>query len=783
MGAVDRPWRRLPIVIVRSAGYPFGWLDELGTGATAAAFASGRDADAPAVRAVYQGEIRASSTALITRFCTEPGLRDAVQFSNARLWRVIGPWLNRRAGSSDGWRSADRQRVDTLTLLLQRFCAKNDTTSHFGPITTGTWADDRTGVDFIAREPRRHTRLSRWAAERLLDLIADVDGAHVLWRPRRAPGCSVRHGELRVVDYDFAAGHRRFASAVAARSVRELSDAQARVLQLCDGQRSVDDIRAAYEAAAGRPLPVADAVAIVRGLADWGAVRPGPEIPYGLHNALPVLREFAAQLGNPALLRDLDRLGAALARLETATDEAGRSVAISNVDETFAAVTADQPYRAAGATYGDRTVFNEDCDSEHGHMLLGQPLDKLVERDLSSVYDTFMLLPRARFLAERRMLRTWFTATFPPNGSVPVHEFVTACLRDERTLTAHYDEIDREIQRLGAKLTALLFPEEQATSPYAISDDAVDAMRELLDVDVPVVCNPDLMIAADGVAALARGDYLAVVGDLHATEEGLSHGMFTPWAESALGEGEFARLLMAAYREILEPDEDLADVTHRHRNKHFTRLDLPWVDIEACDRSPKGPASRVRLHDLVITTGPRGLRLHLPSSERGLRLTAPPLFWQGLRRNPFAVFSFPQRTEGLPVPLGGRRHLPRLVRSNVVLQREMWALPASRFHGLRSADWFAGFAAVQQTRRDYGLPRHAYVTLPQEMKPIYCDLDSPLLVRQLSRLARAAGDGDLVLTEMLPAPHQLWLIGRRGAVTGELRYAVFSPSTEAGRHR
>ncbi|MEV0327373.1 lantibiotic dehydratase [Micromonospora echinospora] len=760
------PWRALPVLLVRSAGFPAAWLAELTTGATVAAL-SRRDGP-DTIRDAYDEEVRQTSLAVIRRFHAEPGLRDAVQFANLGLWQTFAPWLDRRVRTVDGWRSQDRQRTDTLTMLLQRYCAKNDTTSHAGPITTAALHRERVGVAWRPAPLRRHTRLSRWAAERLQESLAGDDDRW--WRPLVTPGCTVRDGELLLARYDFGTRRAEFADAVTVARY-PLTSIEAEVLRWCDGTRSVTGI---CRSAAGdaTPLPRAEVVAVLRSLAGRGALRTGPTLPYGAYDALPLIRRWAREVGDRDAERHLDAVESALAELATASDENGRAAAATAVTGAYTAATKGPATRAAGVTYGDRTVYHEDCDSEYGDLVLGRPFPGLVERDLAFVYDLYLVLPRIRLLAVRDMLHRWFCRVFGPGASVPVHDFVTAHLRDEAALAAGYDEVDALVAAKAQAMARLLVPAGCAAATHHLDDAAVAAARALVGRDVPAVCNPDLMVAADGVDALLRGDYLAVVGDLHAAEEGLSHSMFAPWVTAACPSGNLGERVAAAYRTLLGPDEDLADVTHRHRNKHYARVDLPCLDVEAADPSPRAVRHRVRLHELMVGAGPGGLRLHLPGSDRGLRLTSPPLYWQGVRtRNPFAAFSFPQRVDGVPLPLGDRPYLPRLVRGRVVLQRAMWGLPATEFHG---RDWYAGFTAVQRLRARHRLPRHVYVTFPQETKPVYCDLDSPLLVRQVSRLARAAAGGRVVLSEMLPAPDRLWLTGSRGKVTAELRYAVFS---------
>jgi len=53
----------------------------------------------------------------------------------------------------------------------------------------------------------------------------------------------------------------------------------------------------------------------------------------------------------------------------------------------------------------------------------------------------------------------------------------------------------------------------------------------------------------------------------------------------------------------------------------------------------------------------------------------------------------------------------------------------------------------------------------------YVDLDSPLLVRQLTRFAARAGH--VRFTEMVPGPEELWLRDGGQAYTSELRFAAF----------
>ena len=80
--------------------------------------------------------------------------------------------------------------------------------------------------------------------------------------------------------------------------------------------------------------------------------------------------------------------------------------------------------------------------------------------------------------------------------------------------------------------------------------------------------------------------------------------------------------------------------------------------------------------------------------------------------------------------------------------------------------------------KSHGLPQKAFVKSSLEVKPFYVDLESPVLVeifcRAIRRMNSSAGeDEEIIFSEMLPGPQQLWLRDAAGAsYTSELRFAV-----------
>jgi hypothetical protein len=123
---------------------------------------------------------------------------------------------------------------------------------------------------------------------------------------------------------------------------------------------------------------------------------------------------------------------------------------------------------------------------------------------------------------------------------------------------------------------------------------------------------------------------------------------------------------------------------------------------------------------------------------------------------------------------------PRFTSGRVVLFRRRWIFPPGPAPGAPEPPREAGdpdaeaavfFARVQRWRRRHALPRHTFLHTPEEPKPFFADLDSPLsadLLRRLLSPAEGAAVPTLHVTEMLPGPDELWLADAAGRYTSEI---------------
>ena len=262
----------------------------------------------------------------------------------------------------------------------------------------------------------------------------------------------------------------------------------------------------------------------------------------------------------------------------------------------------------------------------------------------------------------------------------------------------------------------------------------------------------DIQIAAAGSDAMARGDFLVVLGDFHGGDNPLAQGLF------GLRHPDPAEIMRRIATEIgpgvhlSPPRRGVVEMTARSWPMY------PEGDVVVTGGDEPAPAGtrRISLNDVVVADG------HV--SDRAGTFRVPlahflflPIFVASLR-------SFDLVGDG-----EGRAQIGRLV-----VRRACWSTPAGVLPA--KADELAAWA------RDRGLPRRVFARSPLERKPRYVDFESPSLRRQLVRfLARAreqVPDRPVEFTEMLPGPDECWLQSDAGNHTSELRVVALDRTSK-----
>jgi hypothetical protein len=705
----------------------------------------------------YEQRLADAKTLLRDQFRADPLLRDALLLSNEANHELFAGWLD---GEGEITGARGRKMTDLLTRYLQRFTAKNETHAHFGPLDAGRVDRSVRGVSWQPRSLRRRVFLAHWAAEKLAGALSADPRLADRIRPRRRPWAFERDGIVTCYAFTTEDGFSQDWEFTDAEPV-SLTAEQVELFRHCDGDTALADLRARFGAATD------DALAALVGN-DLVVAR--FEVPVGVADPLPALRAQVGA-GTPVddVARDLDAVaGAGLTE---------RPAAVTALKTTFALVTGAQANRGTGMHYADRSVFYEECHGPLGDLRFGDGIAELIETELAPVYALALAVPRLRIVRETELLVRWMSERFGEDAIVPLDRFYATYFGDRAGLLDGCDKIDAELDSLDSDLTDVLLGDgDPEAAEVVVPPERLAAFLRRCPDDPPALCNPDVMLAAADGEALARGDFLAVVGDCHGTRELLSHSSFAPLiAEEHPG---FVDDVTAAYRDLVSPGELLCDLARSHPDKTATRIGLDMPDVEIYGRSSQSRDRVIQPANMYLRLAGGQVSLHAHGVPERLRLLAPPSGGPTVRLDPLAPFAFPRRLGGLVLEAGKHVRVPRIRTGRVVLQRRLWRVPVAEFAGRRPGGAqgtgnAAEFYAACLLRERHGLPRHVFVKFDSEPKPIYVDFTSPLLVRQMFRLAHGAG-GLVTFSEMLPAPDQLWLHRAGGRFTTEIRCAVFS---------
>jgi hypothetical protein len=276
----------------------------------------------------------------------------------------------------------------------------------------------------------------------------------------------------------------------------------------------------------------------------------------------------------------------------------------------------------------------------------------------------------------------------------------------------------------------------------------------------------DVLLAAESAEHVVAGRYLPVIGQLHvASATSLIGCMF--WAHP---DPDAQRSIHA--RDLPDPAVYVVNSSGRSARNRSAALPPGALFVDLQDDLAADPERALHLADLVVEPGDDGLEVC--HAQRGIRLPLLDVLGSSLSAQSRRLFSLTPATA----------HSPRITIEDVVVAREQWTFDARdlEFASMRSAAERGG--GLREWAVQHALPRFFFVRPPMhvEVKPLFCDLASPLYVEAFCKTVRATreGDGSLSITEMLPSFCDLWLADPDGhRYTSELRFVIRDPLAPA----
>ncbi len=739
--ALTRDWFLWKVVCLRGAGFPFELLAALGDEDLAAAADGADDVAYAAEFALAERRLGRALAGAARR----PALREAVTWQNPHALATGIDALLRRDPDKAVRNTKHRQHETLVASYLQRYCAKNDTIGFFGPVG---WAAFGTGQDIAIRNAHppalvsaRTTYLEGWA-------VAAVMTPHTAaLRPWLVP---------RLMPYVRLAGATLL---VPLAPPVPLDAAQAAVLRACDGIRDASEVAAAVLADSGGGLTSAEQVrALLAAAAEQRRIAWQVEVPPNATRPEDYVRKLLNHVTDEPVrngaTRSLDALCAARDALAAAAGDPDRvAAAMTVLQETFTRLAGAAPVRRAGGTYAGRTPVYEDC-CRAGEIEFGAAMLDQVRAALGLVLDSARWFTAAGAAVYRRLLSEIYRRRAAELGS-DVVPFADVWLRVPEILFDPPAQVTapliRGLRQRWAQVLAI--PADHGGRVARTAGELAETVGRVFATGAPgwptaVQHSPDLMIATG-----PEGKVQWVLGELH---PGINTLRYATWV-SHHDDPSGLRQAMAADlgRAVVYAAETGAEggLPARQGNALAGQGDLRFTF--AHDSFWPGQAGTLAVGDCDLVETAAGLRVR--RRDGGIDLDVIEVLGD------LIAAALAQRFRVLaPEP-----HAPRVTIDGLVISRESWTFGAGEL----------GFAATANEARRYreartwasaaGLPRHVFVRSAGEGKPVYADLTSlasiDLLSRSVRRARRHAGDAaEVTVTEMLPAPDQLWLTDASG---------------------
>lgn len=706
-------------------------------------------------RSVFVRETVDAASAL-AEFATTPLFREAVLWQNRQALRgSIDSFLRgQRAGKSRS--SAHRHNEELVAKYVQRYCTKNETIGFFGPVgwatidPTSNGVDVRPGTTLLAE---RHVYFEAWC----IDAVAQALNRDVRMRPWLTPH------RTHVMHVD---GYRLF---LPGRAAERLSEQDAAILNACDGSHTVRQIAADLSTHLLEPAHIVERI---DAFCDRGLITLELSLPLDPHPDR-LLERAIQRIGDDSLRREaMEALKALRVARDAVANNAGNPVgldaALEDLETCFGRITGRSATRSAGKMYAARTLVYEDSRRDVD-VRLGQNIVDAMSQPLQ------LLLTAARWLTFdlARRYAAAFDALYDDlvaRGGSPDVSFLTFWYKAQPLLFGPRATLAADTWATFHKRweTILRFEPDDRHVQFR-SDALSEIVGRTFDAPRPGWSHarwhsPDLMIAARSAAAITRGEYLIVLGEMHVAANTLSLPLYIlqhPKPDTL----RHAAFLDSTHPQLepLVPKNSLPGQSARFMSSHLSPDDS-WLALSS-DRPPLDGTGSVAAGSLVVKRREGVLtvcdRPGTDSTAFRLVDVLGPILGQHVS-NRFQL-------------LAPKRHVPRVTFDNFVVIRETWRVSPEELSFAWCQSECDRYAGAREFMHARGLPRQVFVKLPTERKPLYLDFSSPVYVNILAKQVRLiandrAQDAQIVMTEMLPTPDEAWLTDADGnSYTSEFR--------------
>ncbi|WP_449123612.1 lantibiotic dehydratase [Pseudomonas sp. MPG01] len=694
----------------------------------------------------YDAYLESARQGLID-FLDDDAVAEALFISNPSAMTRIRELVRDRHGRND---TRKKQKLRLGWSYAQRFCAKNDTSSFFGPLAWGRFdanqADNvRLTQGDTAWIKERHTFFENWVVQRLVEQInrqcPDTDRMPL----QLNTGCYLQE---QILFMPIGKSQR-------------LTPQTARVLHYISDQQGQEPTFAGMLSACPEVAP-STLRDLLEHLVSKRIVRRGWQVSPRERSPIARLQRCLvdAQVSADFGLAWQSRLEAleGLRRDYAHGDLMRRTECLEGLKQLLGEAGVDLS-RETGAMYVGRYPVYEDC-SRNIDISLGQAMLSQVNEELAPLMriNQWLIKAIAHQLNEA-FIEVWEQRqTASPDQPVDFLDLLNTLAPLLPALEARLI-LDLE-QRLETAWTQVLqdFPDHPEVQLCAAD---IERLITLLNNDLNVAGfevfgsdyhSPDILLSSASVEAFNRGDYQIIVGEVHPAVHTLSQPVAAPF-------GPFNTQINQQVEALFQrPRLVLADSPESYQRSHidwplqpsYLQLVLPSGGgcVAAHQQFAAGRAKVLRVNGRLQVVDALG-----QFSEDLLCVYSTPMHRLGFALAGSAVAKHEHRRIWL-----GRTLYKR---ASWLFTSDLLPEPKGSVDELEHTLQWRAWAAVN------GLPRYAFVKIDTEPKPLFLDFDNPLSFDGITNALKNAGH--VKFSEMRPCPDELWLEEVRGRFCCEIR--------------
>ena len=755
-------WSMWAGAVLRGAGFPVSQCDYLASvdlaraadRALAKVSQSGRTwpaaVDLTEYDALFSAAVEQTSAA-IADLAAAPLFREALTWQNPQFVRTC---VDRLDSAPRERRSKQRKQETAIAGCVQRYTTKNDSIGFFGPVGWVQWTPQDPASSLAAGPGlvrRRTVYFEAWAIDEVAATLATRPELIHGVPPRRSPAILADAG--RVVRPN---GH-----------AEPLSAEWARILELCDGVRPVR----AIASAPGRSedwLLVQLALMGKSGLTRMDLV--GPIESHPERRLAQRLSRVPDPVARQGALADLGQLVAAKDEVAAAAGDPKRlAAALDALAARFECITGSAAVHRPGEAYAGRTIAYEDCVRDVTARLGADVLASLSE-PLTLVLDSARWLANTVGEVYLRLLDERYERICQrlEADSVPLGRLLATMTRDFYVgdgVPLPAAGVVGELQRRWSAILAI----PDGARHHQVDPALIGAAVSAAFASGPPQWSgglrhaPDILIDAESVGAINRGDYQLVLGELHTAVNTVERAALVEQSDHKDRLRAMARFATGPGRIVMNPSRDW-DYVARTRPSPIVLSSEHTYWTASSDDVAEVTAQVIPAGALEVRRVGRDLVVRCVTDARTFALAE--VIGDSLSEVLASSFRL----------LPPRRHSPRVSIGRLVVSRETWRLPPKLCDWAQQQDERRRFLQMRQWVAKHGLPRRVFCVVPGEGKPVYVDFTSVPLTNSLASMLRKLDRDDslhVTFSEMLPGPGGCWLKDARGdSYVSELRLVV-----------